>query len=300
MYRRMIPPAMLIALVLGCGGNTKTDSGSGSGGGGGDGSGGDTNKTYTVKLHEKQAGDKFEVRRSGKHKKETSGTINGQTMNKEEIETEETEFTEIIDERPAGSKKPTKMTRVYHRAEYTEKGKTKTLPYANKTVTIEKGPVGYLFRIKGGALLVGADAKKLQAEFARDQEDMEEEMLPKAPVKLNEVWKIDLKRVTKDTTDKSIDPDKSFAEGKLVRAYAQDGRQFGVIEVRIDRVASAAEGNSGTIKLAMTFDGCIDGTSSEGKGTMKALGDMTFSAGGQGNLRVKVDNTDEVTVRPVK
>lgn len=300
MYRRMVPLAVLIALALGCGGSTKTDGGGSGSGGESGGPGGDPNKTYTIKFREKQAGDRFEVRVSARHKSETSGTVNGQAMNKEDVETVETEFTETIDERPEGSKKPTKMTREYRRAEYTEKGKTKTMPYATKTLTIEKGPAGYLFRIKGGALLVGPDAKKLVAEFAKEKDDVEEEMLPKGPVKLNEAWKIDLKRVMKDATDKTVDLDKSFAEGKLVRAYTKDGRQFGVIEFRIDRVAPAAVGNSGTIKLAMTYDGCIDGSVTEGKGTMKAIGDMSFSAGGKGTLRVKADSTDEETVRPVK
>lgn len=103
MFRKMIPLAVAVVLVIGCKKKGET------GGDGGDP--GDPNATYTLKVREEQQGDKTDVTTV------TTGVtdIGGPKPFKLQ-EDAQAEYTETILEMPAGATKPTKLTRVYRKA----------------------------------------------------------------------------------------------------------------------------------------------------------------------------------------
>src|SRR6478735_8160581 len=96
MFRRMIPLAVAIVLVVGC--KKKTPST--------DNDGGDPNATYTIKLREAQQGDKST---NTSHETAALDFGKGQKLNTET----KLEYTEHIIEMPAGAAVPTKLTRTY-------------------------------------------------------------------------------------------------------------------------------------------------------------------------------------------
>src|SRR5438874_2556159 len=132
MFRRMIPLAVAIVLVVGC--SKKKDEG--GGGGGGDSGSGDPNATYVLKVREEEKGDKALITRT----ENGTTTIDGPGKNGTETIASKFEYVEEILDMPAGATKPTKLTRAYKAA---EKGSpTKAMSFAGKTVLIEKGKAG--------------------------------------------------------------------------------------------------------------------------------------------------------------
>jgi hypothetical protein len=80
-----------------------------------------------------------------------------------------------------------------------------------------------------------------------------------------------------------FDQDKMEATGKLLKAYKVGGKQFGVMELTIGAPITglgAIKVTEGKLSATMAGDGCIDGTSPEGKSTMTMK--LTFNGGGKG------------------
>ena len=77
-----------------------------------------------------------------------------------------------------------------------------------------------------------------------------------------------------------MDADKSKAEGKLAKAYAKNGKQYGVIEVQLTLAFKSLEGfqfdQPLMISMQGSLDTAIDGSSTAGKitftGKMKGKG----------------------------
>jgi hypothetical protein len=184
-----------------------------------------------------------------------------------------------------GNKRPTKMTRKYEKATVTKDGTTTKLSYEGKTVLIEKKGDRYVFRVEGGEELTGEDAKELNKEFNKkgeiDEKALEELLLPGKAVKVGEEWKLDVSKVSKAFEEDGaleIVPEKTKGTGKLLRAYKKDGRQFGVIQLRLDMALKSVseEGNKvvlqadkSKMQLEFTIDTCIDGTSATADGTWR-------------------------------
>src|SRR5207302_10305241 len=101
-------------------------------------------------------------------------------------------YKEEIVEKEKG-KKATKLRRVYDKAVSTEEGKDKDLPYSGKTLLIEKKGGKYTFQIEGGDALSDKQVPNLAEEFARqqDEEQLQEQFLPKKAVAVNDGWEID-------------------------------------------------------------------------------------------------------------
>ena len=212
-----------------------------------------------------------------------------QDQKQERIVTETYKETILAKEK---GKKATKLRREYTKAVVKVGKNETTLPYQGKTVLIEKKDGKYHFQIEGGEELTGKDAELLNKSFnASGEEDVNEQLekvfLPQKPVKVDETWKIDpdalVKAFSKDSKQPfPVDKSKVAGTGKLLRAYKKDGKQYGVLNVKIDmplkgdfplgpgQAAPIKDGSKMTLRVEV--DGCIDGTASD------AVADMTMEA----------------------
>jgi hypothetical protein len=266
-------------------------------------------QNYEIKLHKDGKGDKaLIIKEESNEMKFSVKGPDGKVLNEgTEKSGEVSRYTEEILEKE-GDKKATKLRRVYEKAQVTEKGKTSTLPYEGKTVLIEKKGDKYVFSVDGKEL-TGDDARMLAKEFKdkKDDKDFEALMLPGKPVAVNDTWKIDAAVFAKDLAKEGgfgIDLDKATAAGKLLRAYKKDGRQYGVIEVKMTfPMQSLGEGAKKLIfqpgavfQLTFLLDLCIDGSLSSGtartdftlmgNGVLKAEGqEFQFAMEGRGGQK---------------
>jgi hypothetical protein len=297
MFRRLIPLAVAVVLVLGCKKKTE-DTGAG-----GDGAvvPSDPGAAYTIKVREEQKGDKSHVVRTSAG----SFTVTEGGKTEGDKTEEKYDYTEEVLEMPAGADKPTKLRRVYKTAERSEKGGSlKAAAYASKTVVIEKKGEMYEATIDGKPADIG-DAMTLTKEYQRADKPKMEDLLPKTPVKVNDSWTVEqeaLKRFA-SSLDMNLDVGKSSITGKLTKAYTRGGVQWGVLEYKIDLTVlpeKPGKGPSGGGKLVgdMTLDTPIDGSSHQGsmKATMKATLNAPDGKGGQFVL----DGKEEETRTPVK
>jgi hypothetical protein len=252
---------------------------------------------YTIKLRPDQPGDKTQITKTDRKRQQLMGTINGMAINKDGAETEAYAFTETIVERPDLTKPPTKVVRDYTTAEVTKDGTARALPYAGKTVVIEKGERGYTFTTKDGAGIAGADAQALQTEFAKATSEGGK-YLPKGPVKVGEPWKIDIKALAAFDTAPRYDLDKSTAMATLTKVYKKGGAQYGVIELNMAMVMTGDA--EGTVKMTGSIDTCIDGSANDGKMTMKAGGTLTIKVPNGGTVKLTLEMDGEETHKPVK
>jgi hypothetical protein len=99
-------------------------------------------------------------------------------------------------------------------------------------------------------------------------------------VRLNESWKLDAPALAADFEKggrMEIDAAASTATAKLVKAYKRDGRQFGVVEVRLVFPLKALRIgpnklpllNGAKMMAEYTGDGCIDGSRHIGAGKFR-------------------------------
>jgi hypothetical protein len=193
---------------------------------------------YTIKIKKGGKGDTRQV--DGRDAEETTFKVEGPDgkvlENKEEKKASTQAYRETILERPDADKKATRLRRHYTRARVQTGGAERTLPYEGKTVLIEKKGGKYHFTVEGGGELTGRDAEKLDKEFAKhDSGDLlEQALLPRKAVRVNETWKIDPKPLLEDMAPLEADEGKVAGTGKLLRAYRKDGKQFGVLEFRVE------------------------------------------------------------------
>jgi hypothetical protein len=206
-------------------------------------------------------------------------------------------FRETIVEKAADAKKATRLKREYLKAEETVNGTKVALPYAGKTVLIEKKGDKYHFQIEGGAELTAKDAEKLDSEFNKkgsaDSEEFFTALGEGKTVAVGETWKIDLKVLEKlfgQETQFILDP-ASKATVKLVRAYKKDGMQFGVLKVEImvllkgikEKGKDIAMEPGSKFNLNLDIDTTIDGS--------RDLATLTIKGGANFAIRIP-DNPD--------
>jgi hypothetical protein len=223
-----------------------------------------------------------------------------------------------------GKKRPTKLRREYEKAQLKMGDKTIDLPYHGKTVLIEKQKDNrYHFQVENGNELAGPDAEALEKEFnaggtGDDKFDLEKHLLPKAQVKLNDTWKIDMEALAKDfttNTNMEVDLAKATGTGQLKKVYAKDGRPFGELHFLVEMpLKSVPGGPPGAPKLPLkagskasidvTLNLCIDGSSVAGtlKGMMKMnmQGSVPLGNGANGNLTAATEFDNMVTKKEVK
>lgn len=285
MFGRLVPPAVFVAAVVGCA-QPPAPPPPATGGGDAAAPGADPNAAYTIKLREKQAGDKFDVTESTTQSVNTTVKLPAGDQKKTDSFETRAEYTETIVEAAPGAP-PTKLTRLYKLAERPgTKGQPINAFHHGKTVTIEKKGDAYTFKADGKDI-PDPDAQPFRDEFGKARKARPEELLPKAPVKLNETWTPEpalLKDIAESMKQFPINPNRSKMSGKLTRVYPKDGKQFGVIEVRTELSVEGKglAGPTGTFTVETILDTPIDGSSTGG----------TVRVNSTGTLNTRQNNTD--------
>ncbi len=142
----------------------------------------------------------------------------------------------------------------------------------------------------------GKDAELLNQSFNKASKDdsddgwFEKALLPKKPIRVNEAWTVDADTIIKGFKKEGngaypLDKAKVSGTGKLLKVYKKDGRQYGVLDLRInlplkgdfplgpDEAAPIQSGSKTTLHIE--FDRCIDGTSSDGIAVVSSEMDIT-------------------------
>jgi len=263
----------------------------------------------TIKV--KQPGPGDVVKETKTEKGVNKLTLNAPGVDQANEEKVNTKFayTDEVIEKPAGAKQPNKVKRTYETASISKGTKEEEVGLAGKVVLIEKKGDKYSFTIDGKDVpRLAADI--LRKEFGKDKEITEEDFLPKGPVKVGDVWKLDIAKFAKDLSsdaEMTADVDKSSGTGKLLKVYDKDGHKFGVMEVKLELVITKG-GRQGQVmemkpgssmKVTANIDACIDGTLADGKSKVHVKADLE---GSMNNITVKVDSTaeEEATTEEVK
>lgn len=283
--------AFTTLLLSGCGKATPTSSG-------GEGAGSDPNATYTLKIREKQAGEKYQVAQEAAEDRlngEGKGSDKEMAWSVNRVKTK-LAYTEEVLEMADGSGGPARARRTYTTAEVTEADKTHPLSFAGKTVLIERQPdKHYTVKIDGAGDL-GADAEMLQREFAEGPRPSLQSLLPTKAVKANETWEVPADKVEAFLRGNGGDPKGAAkASGKLTRAEMKDGKPYGELTVRIEM----PPGNGPSGSLELTYEGFLDGSATDSK---RALA-MTIkfpSPTGKGNQDISMNNSVSTTIKTVK
>lgn len=259
-----------------------------------DGGDSDPKVAYTIKLRVRQIGETCHVtetvRTSSPTIRESSGA---EPTLQVETHTTSFAFTEEVQARTAAGDVLSRAQRAYTTAEVSAEGKTRSLSFAGKTVLIERQPNKvYTFKIQGGAAVKEEDAEHFTGAFNSAKSTNHQACLPTKPVKVNEVWDLSTGRKGTQPTAGA----KTTGTGKLIRVYQQDGRQYGVFTLHLEMVATPG---FPAISADITFDGCIDGTSTDG--TLKTLLAIPFVVPtANGDLQLRHTIAREMAVRSVK
>jgi hypothetical protein len=298
MFRRVVPLAIALALVVGC--NNKSDD---SGGGGG-GEPAPSGPPVTIKIRQEQQGDSFAVSESKALTVSNSASGPKGQVSKSKAATEKAEYVETVVQMPAGSDRPTKVTREYRVAEKSEDGEpAKSMSYAKKTLVIEKKGSGYTYTVNGTALPQN-EAKEFRDAYEKPDKLKREDFLPKKAVQVNEKWSLDPSVLKKMGTDFKlpVSAEKSSGTGRLTKTYSKNGQQWGTIEIRIDLVVDETKQGqtlTGTLGMTVTSDTAIDGSSLDGTTKTRITGKIKQAAAGVERER-QIDGEGEETRTTVK
>jgi hypothetical protein len=241
---------------------------------------------YTIKIKKNGQGDviKQDKEETDKSSFKFEGPDGKVVQEKKEEKTVIQAYKETILAKEKG-KKATKLRREYTKAVVKSGDNETPLTYQGKTVVIEKKDGKYHFTIEDGKELTGKDAELLNRSFNKggddsDEDELEKAFLPKKPVKEGDTWTIDAAAIAKAFEkggDQAlpVDKEKAAGKGKLLRAYKEDGRQYGDFTIDVDvplkgdfplgkgQTAPIQPGSKMTMKVQLK-KACIDGTSSDG------------------------------------
>jgi hypothetical protein len=256
------------------------------------GKGGDTkapaDKAYTIKI--KTFPDQGKSV-SHQESKTDTGSIKisddkGKLLNEQKQDSsEEDSFTETVLEK--GDKTPKKIKLVYDKAVKTEGGKSDPRSYQGLTVLLTWIDGKYDVEPEGKGTIAPKDLK----EFAKRNHEAEviDILLPSKAVKVGDKWPVDVLAFTKLLGDgeMELDQGKSKGEGKLVKVYDKDGKQYGDIEVDL-KLAPKGMGQElkfdppGDFTMKITVKAPIDGSSTAAALTLdaKMTGKSVIDKGG--------------------
>ncbi|MDY3553466.1 hypothetical protein R5W24_002568 [Gemmata sp. JC717] len=245
----------VFAASLGCGKKPSAPAGPGAAE---EGAPEPTGPAYSLKLRDRKAsGDKWSV--VSLKESRINAKIGPDTIIK--TSSDENRYTQSN-----VSADGSKLVRAYQVSRETQDGgKTVTRTYSGKTVTIEKKNDIWTFTVAGKPI---SDAKILEDEFnSGGLSQHTAELLPKGPVKVNERWSVDrdfLRKLTRRSTV-PIDSEKTTITGRLVKTYASEGTQWGVIEWDIELAMAGAKSGPQRVTGKMSYEGPIDGAKAESK-----------------------------------
>jgi hypothetical protein len=302
MTRFLAPCVILIATLLGCGKKPAADEQN-------------PDKTYTLKLRDRVAGDRFAVTETGAGTtKVTEDVGDGMPKTHETSGSSKYVYTEELLEVPTPGGLPTKARRTYSVAEQTSDGKPDVAPFQGKSVLIQPDKEGYEFRLEpAGELIFGPHAMHLGRQYnpvARAAKPAD--LLPGRPVRVGEAWDLDREVVGKRFVrpGAKLDPAKTTATGKLTRTAVKDGHEFGEItfDLNLALLDDAPPGPElrlqpgSTLHLVISAELCIDGTTSDAVAKVTVTEDVILRGENSKprEARIHMDGHDEITTTTVK
>jgi hypothetical protein len=182
--------------------------------------------------------------------------------------------------------RPTKFSRAYSKALKGEEGNLDKLSYNGKTIVFERKDGKFEASAQGGDveekdlndLLKSVNNKGDDSGFA-----------PKNAVKVGDTWTLPKEALggflgeLKD----GADFDKFKGQGKLIKAYTKDGKQWGTLDVAltvpVKKFGPLELDKPIPFELKLTLDTAIDGSSAANqiKGTLKIQGKSQLEQNGQ-------------------
>jgi hypothetical protein len=256
-------------------------------------------QTYTIKFKDyPDAGQSIRVR--DRQKGVTAVKVTdaaGKVVNDQKIDnSSEEDYTLTV--LAKSGKHLKKYKRAYTKAERHLGKKVQTRPYEGRTVLFEEKDGKYQVRAEGKPELKPADLADL-VRLANDKkaEGLTERLVPKKPVKVGGTWEITGKGLQQlASVFGDADTSKCKAEGKLVKAYKKDGKQFGVVEIDLSLALKEVKGMTfDPGKITVTLDGCIDGSSPTG--TMTVAGKITgHQAVEKGGMKLTVNTSTTLSI----
>ncbi|AWM38621.1 hypothetical protein GobsT_32000 [Gemmata obscuriglobus] len=252
--------------------------------------------TVEIKPPVLKAGDKFKVTKTEKTKSTEAFEFGGKASSKDKEDSRLIVYTEQVVTAGADGEKPAKVVRVYEKYDVTSAKDGP--PPLNTPITIAKKGDKFEFTADKP---IGEFATALEREFNKPNEPSTKDFLPGKPVKSGDSWKIDPTKFVKSLgQDKlNVDAEKSVMTGRLLKTYKKDGKLFGVLELSAtfplkDLGKEGVTLKSGTIKMTVNTDVCIDGTDNS-ENTKSVLGfDVAAEAMGV-KVTVKSDGVQSTT-----
>lgn len=258
-------------------------------------------QTYTLKIKSyPDEGKVIETKEVDKITSSTTATDEAGKVLQDRKEGMTKEIAATMKVLKAGDPKPAKYVREFSRAVVITGEKEQKLPYSGRTINYEKKDDKYALTAEGDPKLGDRELAELIAKANQTADDVEKVLLPEKAVAEGDTWQVDPKKVVKALGDGG-EPimDKVKATGKLTKVYKKGDQQWGVIEVPIEipfkslKQAPNVKVNEALLKLTMTLDVPIDGSSTEG--SLKASGQMTIKGEiDAGGMKVSINNVTEM------
>jgi hypothetical protein len=161
-----------------------------------------------------------------------------------------------------------KYSRKFETAKDVEDDEAENKAYQGRTIVYEKSDGEWKLTAEGNPELDAGDLKDLSEQVNRGDKP-DNALYPKEAVKVGGKWTLNGKDVAKLFDTLKMDGDTVKGEGKLVKAYKKDGKQWGALEYLI-----TFEGELGPLKkvkgeLKIHLDQALDGSTTANKGTFK-------------------------------
>jgi hypothetical protein len=262
-------------------------------------------QTYTIKVKEHPGlGETVAATRAEKNTTRTKvKTSAGKVLSdKTEVEIREEAYTETVTRLKKGQDRPVAYKRSYAKARTTSGARAEVAPYQGRTVLFEERDGKYVVRGEGKPELTAKDLQVLAKEANDDKEaGGTTDLLPDKAVKVGQAWEIAGKALTRVGLP-NVNAAKSKGQGKLLKAYRKDGKQFGVLEFRLRIVLNDEKGLKwAPAEIVVTVDTAIDGSAYVG--TMTTVGKLAATRqveakGEKYTLEITIDGGETRTVRP--
>lgn len=198
----------------------------------------------------------------------------------------EEEFTETL--LAKSGPRPTKFKRVYEKATELTAGNWAPRSFQGRTMLFEWQNDRYRVTPEDKGALPKADLAELTDRAGLETEhSLNGAVTPDRRVKINDTWEVDLRPFAAHLgQDSTFDPKQSKGEARLVRVYARDGRQFGVLDIDLRLMVVGLRGAKvapSPLEMNVTYDAAIDGSGPAGA--------MTYS--GKLTVRRELDRPGE-------
>lgn len=256
---------------------------------------GGTGDAHTIKIREKHAGEKYDVTQTvtrSEMRFQGNGKDKEPAASVEKVTTKSAYVEEV--ERVDGAA-VLKGKRAYTTAEGADFGKVVPLSFAGQTVTHESTGGKVTFALADGKPVPpGADTFALQRDFDRNRPKGIAQLVPDTAVKVGETWDVPADKMSA-VFGPAAQAGAMKATGTLEKAYTKGGKGYGVLSIRLEATLNEKGGKDA---LEWTYDGCIDGTVTDG--TRKLVQTIRVPPGPKGGTVPDLVNTTEITITPAK